>query len=46
MSGNVKIGGPFTKTPNPAWLKERDAIYAAVKERRVKELESKKVSFD
>ncbi|GMH54615.1 hypothetical protein TrRE_jg125, partial [Triparma retinervis] len=41
MSGNVKIGGDFTKTPNPQWLKDRDEVYKKVKERRTKEIEGK-----
>ena len=46
MSGNVKIGGDFTKTPNPQWLKDRDEVYKKVKERRAKEIEGKMVRGD
>ena len=37
MSGNAKIGGPFTKTPNPAWLKVRSDMFDAVKAKRDEE---------
>jgi len=42
MSGSVKIGGAFTRAPNPSWLKDRDAFYATIKDSRAKENESKK----
>jgi len=42
MDSSSKIGGNFKVSPNPAWLKERDAVYEAVKERRVKEMANKK----
>jgi threonyl-tRNA synthetase len=38
---SVKIGGPFKRAPSPQWLRDRDAVYAAIKERRQRETEGK-----
>ncbi|GMI05944.1 hypothetical protein TrLO_g5627 [Triparma laevis f. longispina] len=40
-ASSKKIGGPFTKTKNPAWLKERSSIFDEVKKLRDAENESK-----